>query len=160
MAKKVSIFIPQECRYATDSPHYLFIVVLYTKSEGFMKVLLTLLLSISASTSFAGVCAKVYQGKDFSGAKMVLHHGDSIRDLNDYYLSRHSYKDWDNRISSLKVKRGCTLSLYQYQNFGRDWGHRVEGKKRVFTSRKGKKLAIRELTRFNDLASSLECFCR
>lgn len=87
-----------------------------------MKLLVAALLAFSA-TAFAGdidgrLCAVVFNTQSrHETSSLKLMDGDAIANLNTVPLNNEA-GDWDNRISRVVVKNGCTMIGYQYQDFG------------------------------------------
>ncbi len=130
-----------------------------------MKNLLTLafISIISISTASAHLCAVVYQGINQTGARMYVPSFTKIRDLSDYSMNGYYGQTWNNKISSVTVKDGCKLVLFQYENWGRhyDTGERI-GTKRVYKANRyyRSSLNIDAIDwAMNNKASSLKCVC-
>lgn len=102
-------------------------------------------------------CAIVYQGEYFTGEKLMINEGQAIDNLRDYNMvSGYSYEDWNNKISSIKVKRGCNLIGYQYDNFGRH----VRTGRPIGTYQAYYRGHHHRLGYMDNLISSLTCECR
>lgn len=102
-------------------------------------------------------CAVVYQGEYFTGDRLVISEGQAIDNLRDYNMaSGHSYEDWNNKISSIKVKRGCRLIGYQYDNYGRH----VRSGRAIGTYQAYYRGHHHTLGYMDNLISSLTCECR
>lgn len=67
-------------------------------------------------SSNGNACAVAYDHEDGYGRQLVVSEGSRLADLSTLRQG-----NWHNRISSLKVKRGCYLTAYQYLNFDIDY---------------------------------------
>jgi syncollin len=95
----------------------------------------------------------IYQNRDYGGSHWVLRNGDDMKMVNspEYGTSdgihRFIYQpSWNDQVSSFKVTRGCTLTLWENVNLG---GH-------YFRSNKSYTYVG---SRWNDKASEAICEC-
>lgn len=132
-----------------------------------MKFILSVSLLIASLSAFAttpapNYCAVAYNSLDHHySSTLVLQDGAAYNDLGEIDLS-HSYGTWDNKITKVSVRRGCTLIAYQYQNFNRDYhsGRPLHGFSQVFENSSSKKFKGFILgSEANDKISSVKCFC-
>lgn len=129
---------------------------------------LGIFLSITTANASGKLCATVFQAANQSGYSLEIEDGQTIKDLNAYVLGENqgqmggTYEGtWDNRISSLIVEPTCSLTGFQYQNYGINYETGEEfGSFAVFGSSDIETLYYDELSDFDNLISSLTCFCQ
>jgi len=131
-----------------------------------MKALTLALLTLSLS-AFAGeyegnLCAVVFNTTErYDTAILRIMGGDAIANLNTIAMREGERGDWDNRISRVVVKKGCTFIGYQYQDFGVNYhnGQRI-GTSVVLENTGDATNREVFLDAANDnMISSLKCFC-
>lgn len=124
--------------------------------------LLALGLGLAALPAMAQDCT-VYQHRDYGGAHWTIRSGERLAGLRDPGINQtcsHANcqvfwrADWNDQISSFRVRRGCTVTLWEHIDGGRvpprgfgahfrtDRSYRYVG------------------SRWNDKASLVECSCR
>jgi hypothetical protein len=151
------------CIKAANLPYFNW----YQPKEKNMKMLvLATALSLISSISSAHVCAvlKEHQAPSQGSDSLVLHDGETIRSLEEY--SRYYGRSWNNSVSRVVVKPGCTLVAYQYDNFNRHWSDfsRLNGYKLVVSnagghySRESRRENLHGI--YNDTISSVRCSCQ
>jgi len=97
--------------------------------------------------SHAGDCARVYYHTNCEGESMELRQGSSK------FVGHH----WNDHISSLVVKKGCKLSVFEHHNH--------LGAAKGFSNKAGGNLVNDKITiwgktkRWNDQISSWRCKC-
>jgi hypothetical protein len=130
-----------------------------------MKLMLAALIALSSFASMASdkICAVAYNSLDHDfTSKLVLKAGDAIYNLNKIDLE-NSHGDWDNKISKVVVKKGCSLIAYQYQNFNRSYnsGRPLNGYRVVFenTSQERNMKSFVLPYHLDNTISSVKCFC-
>lgn len=103
------------------------------------------------------LCAKVFQGAGFTGAVLPLFDKVGISRLSSVPMYYGYSADWNNKISSLEVYPGCTLKVFQYDNYGVHYGTgQLIGANKAY----GGYDYVYQLRYLNDLISSLSCSCR
>ncbi len=126
-----------------------------------MKKLLTAVLMLSVFSVYASHCASVFTGKHAEGKRLDLYSSEGHKFLDTLKIDHHN--TWNNKISSVVVKKGCSVIAYQYLNYGVDFDtHRNIGFVKVLEnnseSRDSKMFNI-----YNDEVdnriSSIKCFC-
>lgn len=113
-------------------------------------------LSTAVFAHDSNTCAVAYQGEYFTGESLTISEGQSIDNLRDYRMNTFEYNDWNNKISSIKVKRGCHLIGYQYDNYGRH----VRTGRAIGTYQAYYRGYHKTLGYMDNLISSLTCECR
>jgi len=124
-----------------------------------MKTLF-IVLNLFAGVAFAhpgydsNLCAVAYQGPHYTGEALTIRSGSFVNTLSNKYM-RTEAGTWNNRISSLRVARGCQLVGYQYDNYGRHYrtGERI-GQMGVWNQGHYPYLGY-----MDELVSSLTCTC-
>ncbi len=92
-----------------------------------LKLLAMAMLFLSSSASFADQCATLYDFKSFTGARWSVEDGASDPSIGRM-ISRRSWHghlhgwrgrdiSWNDRISSVKVQEGCSLTIYEHNHF-------------------------------------------
>jgi len=133
-----------------------------------MKTILATCLLLSTISSYAqqsavtDACAVVYNSQDTNvSSELSVRNGDRIHNLNRVPLSRGG-GDWDNKITAMYVKQGCSLTGYQYQNFNIDLrtGQALQGFAQVFENTAVPGYGYFVLDEYtNNKISSLKCTC-
>ena len=100
------------------------------------------------------VCATLYKYSGFSGPSLRIYDNSQISSLAQ--VSNRSSSYWNNEVTSLVVNRGCTLKVYQYNNFGIHYrtGEQIGLSRTYF----GYDTDYR-LNRLDEKISSLTCSC-
>ncbi len=77
-----------------------------------------------ASPGFAASCT-IYEHRNFGGAHWTLHNGDDLRMVRQPQIGisngiyRFLYQpSWNDKVSSFRVDRTCTLTLWENVNYG------------------------------------------
>ena len=77
------------------------------------------------SAGALGVTCTLYDNRDFGGSHYVLHGGDDLQMINPPSIGtsdgihRFLYnRSWNDHVSSFKVDKGCTLTLWENVNQG------------------------------------------
>jgi len=99
-------------------------------------------------------CAVLYKYAGYRGPALKIYDNtniSSIANVVDRYVG-----NWNNEISSLVVNQGCTLKVYQYNNFGIHYrtGERIGASQTYFGYDRDY-----ELSRLDEKISSLSCSC-
>ena len=117
-----------------------------------ITIMATVLLALSTATSYAQ-CAIVYQHSDYQGRSLSLADGSFVT------FGRHSEGGtavggsaprmgdtwWNDQISSFKLRRGCSLYVWQHAD--------AAGNRRVFTT------PYKKIGSWNDQVSTVRCGC-
>ncbi|WP_246675317.1 peptidase inhibitor family I36 protein [Mesorhizobium sp. B2-3-4] len=106
----------------------------------------------SAANAASRTCT-IYSDRDFGGSHWTLGSGDDMKMVNapDVGISdgihRFIYEpSWNDQVSSFKVKRGCTITLWEHVDRG---GHHFRSSSSYSYVGSG----------WNDKASEAECDC-
>ncbi|MDC3988703.1 peptidase inhibitor family I36 protein [Polyangium jinanense] len=91
-----------------------------------------------AAQAQARTCAYLYDDETFRGEVLEVQSGPKVPDIGS---------QWNDRVSSWKVERGCTLTVWHDTNFGGS----------STTLREGHYPFMRE--RWNNSISSYHCMC-
>jgi hypothetical protein len=121
-----------------------------------------LALSASASSAMAQDC-RVFQHRDYGGASWGLRAGEILAALRDPGINQtcshanctiYWRPDWNDHVSSFRVKKGCTITLWQHVD-----GSRIppRGYGAYFRSNRSYRYVG---SRWNDQASLVQCRCR
>jgi hypothetical protein len=130
-----------------------------------MTLALALCASFSAFAQFraeSNICAIAYNSLDRHYAStLLITEDDHMKDLGDVYLTHGG--SWDNRITRVDVKEGCTFIGYQYQNYNRNYNHHnapMDGFTEVLENN-GSHSEMKSfvLNYSSNKISSLKCFC-
>lgn len=130
--------------------------------KGYFTLVLAAGLGLAALPSAAQDCT-VYQHRDYQGAHWGLGAGERLAGLRDPGINQtcsHSNcqiywrADWNDQISSFRVRSGCTVTLSEHID-----GSRIppRGYGAHFRSNKSYRYVG---SRWNDKASLVECACR
>ena len=106
-------------------------------------------------------CAVAYNSLERNyTSTLALQDGESIPDLNKVPLT-NSHGDWDNKITRVVVKQGCTFIGYQYQDYNIDYnyGYSLGGFRKILENNTQRDNKIFVLHEGNDSISSVKCFC-
>lgn len=85
-------------------------------------ILVSLLFGCISLPAYAQDC-KVFQHRDYGGAHWGINAGELLAGLRDPGINQtcshtncHIYwrSDWNDQISSFRVRRGCTIVLWQH----------------------------------------------
>ncbi len=125
----------------------------------------SMLLSLSAvaqEVMAPGVCAVAYNKADPRlTSHLVIYNGDKVPNLGKIQLSPE-LGSWDNKITNVKVARGCTFIGYQYQNYGINYNNGdIVGFASTLennTTAPVRKFRLSE-TAYDNAISSIKCFC-
>jgi syncollin len=108
--------------------------------------------SLSIAGAIAGGTCTIYENRDFGGAHWTLHDRDDMQMINppdvgtSDSIHRFLYeRSWNDKVSSFKLTRGCTITLWE--NVGKG-GHHFRTDK-----------SYSALGDWNDVASEAECDC-
>jgi len=128
----------------------------------FMRSFLFALMMCVWSFEAAAQDCRVYQHRDYGGASWGLLSGELLAGINSNIGQSCSHvnctiywrPDWNDHISSFRVRRGCTITLWQHID-----GSRVppRGYGAHFRSNRSYRYVG---SRWNDQTSLVECRCR
>ncbi len=129
------------------------------KSPLVAAVALAALFTIPSPQASAAGCT-VYQHRDYKGSAFHLDPGDRLQVAGERCASTQSHgtpkgryryhPSWNDQISSFKVTRGCTITLWEHASGCRGGGHHFRTFK-SYTYIGGA---------WNDKTSFVECDCR
>jgi hypothetical protein len=138
---------------------------LFASSLGLAALALSFSATAHAYPAGPNECAVIFAGDNYDGPRAVIEKGASIADLGDYRAHHHDCGEgWDNRVGSVLVMPGCTLTAYQYLNFDINYytDREMGGQIRIFANDGANGLNRHvsfECNGFDDLMSSLTCNC-
>lgn len=128
----------------------------------FLRIIIATGLSLAALPLAAQDCT-VYEHRDYGGAKRGIDAGEVLAGLEDPGIGQscsHSNctiywrPNWNDEISSFRVRKGCTITLSEHIDGGRIPPRGYGGH---FRSSKSYRYVG---DRWNDEASLVECSCR
>lgn len=102
----------------------------------------------------SNVCAVLYKYSGYEGPSLRIYDSSSISSMAN--VGNRFSGDWNNEVSSLIVNQGCTLKVYQYNNFGIHYrtGERIGMSKSYYGYDRDYRL-----NRLDEKISSLTCSC-
>ena len=75
---------------------------------------------LSHHRGYQPVCATLVNTEDpYRRVELNILNTERIADLAKVTLAANYYsvENWDNQVSAIEVKKGCTVTAYQYKNF-------------------------------------------
>jgi hypothetical protein len=128
----------------------------------FMRVALFTLFVCGSSLGASAQDCRVFQHRDYGGASWGLLSGERLAGINSDINQTCSHvnctifwrPDWNDQISSFRVRSGCTITLWQHID-----GSRLppRGYGAHFRSSRSYRYVG---SRWNDQTSLVECRCR